>query len=354
MFDYAGCLHFHSAYSYDAAQSVDAIVSAGLDAGLDFALLTDHFSLDARKDGWERWHGSGERKMLLLVGEEISPRYNHYLALNLREPLIFSKGEAHSQDMIDAVTAQGGFGFIAHPDHAGAPFVGVRAFPWIDWTASGFAGISIWDLMGDWVSAMTNPWRVLRGAFAPSGMLRGPREETLNRWDELSQRGHIVAIGEVDNHATPKRLWGLRRTIFPFSYAFRTIRTHVLLPAPLSGELDKDRATIYQALRDGQSYVSLDRWNNPRGFHFEIFDANRRVAMGAEIVRQGPLLADIKTPAPGGAIRLIRNGRVIREERGRSYMERDIDLPGVYRVEVRQKIGGRWRPWIYSNPIWVR
>ncbi len=165
MFDYAGSIHFHSAYSYDGCEPVDRIVQAALSTSLDYAILTDHFNLDAKKEGWERSHTAPDRKLLLLVGEEISPRYNHYLALNVPTPLVVSKMDFHSQDVIDAVNAQGGFGFIAHPDHAGAPFVGVRAYPWVDWKVTGFAGLSIWDLIGDWTSSLSSPWGVLRGAL---------------------------------------------------------------------------------------------------------------------------------------------------------------------------------------------
>src|SRR3989338_6835285 len=111
MFDYAGCIHFHSAYSYDACQPVDRIVRSALQAGLGYAVLTDHFNLDAQREGWERYHEAQGKKLLLIVGEEVSPRYNHYLALNLRTPLVVSKTELHPQEMIDAVHAQGGFGF---------------------------------------------------------------------------------------------------------------------------------------------------------------------------------------------------------------------------------------------------
>lgn len=352
MFDYAGAIHFHSSYSYDGCQPIDRIIQDGLGAGLDYAILTDHFNLDAKKDGWERFHVSGDQKLLLLVGEEISPRYNHYLALNLSSPIVFSKADFHSQDMIDAVNAQGGFGFIAHPDHAGAPYISLRAYPWVDWKVTGFAGLSIWDLIGDWTASLSSPWGLVRGLLCPSRTLKGPHRQTLQRWDELSQRMHCVAIGEIDNHATRKRIAGVARSYFPFAFAFRTIRTHVVLPAPLTGVVETDRKTIYGALQQGQSYVSLDLWQNPKGFQFQILDATQRVDMGGRIKRQGPALVDVKLPMPG-RIRLIRNGRVIRDERSRAYLERDIELPGVYRLEVDQKIGGRWRPWIFSNPIWV-
>jgi hypothetical protein len=352
MFDYAGCVHFHSSYSYDAGQPIDRIVQSALRSELDFAILTDHFHLDAKRDGWERYHVEGEKKCLLLVGEEISPRYNHYLALNIGHPIVVSKTEAHSQDVIDTVNSQGGFGFIAHPDHAGAPFAGVRAYPWVDWKVTGMAGISIWDLMGDWVSSMSSPWSMLRGLLCPSGVLKGPQAQTLARWDELCQRMHCVAIGEIDNHATRKKVFGISRTLFTFDYAFRTIRTHVMLPEPLTGHLENDRMAVLNALKEGHSYISLDYWKDPKGFRFEIFDPEQRVSMGHRITRKGTALADIKLPSPG-RIRFIRNGRTIREEGSRSHMQRDVEMPGVYRVEVDQKIGGRWRPWIYSNPIWV-
>jgi hypothetical protein len=353
MIDYAGAIHFHSAYSYDASQPVDQIVQAGLKAGLDFAILTDHFNLDARKDGWERMHTAGDRRLLFLVGEEISPRYNHYLAFGTSTPVVVSKTDYHSQDVIDAVKAQGGIGFIAHPDHVGAPFVGVRAYPWVDWKANGFDGLSIWDLMGDWSSTLSSTWSVAKAVFSPGRHLKGPTRTTLQRWDELTQRFHCAAIGEVDNHGTAKRLAGFSKIIFPFEFAFRTIRTHLLLDQPWTGDLQTDRGAVWAALKQGRSYVSLDLWNDPRGFQFHIHDAITRTEMGGEHVRQGASLVEIKLPARG-RIRLIRNGRVIREESYRSYMERDVELPGVYRVEVEQRIGGRWRPWIFSNPIWVR
>ncbi len=145
MHDYAGCLHFHSEYSYDARMPLASIVEAAREAGLDFAVLTDHFRLDAQTLGWEKWHPGGQRSVLLLVAEEISPRYNHYLAFGLKKPIVVWKSHAHPQTVIDEVNAQGGFGFIAHPDHAGAPLVGIRAYPWVDWTVKGYAGLSLWD-----------------------------------------------------------------------------------------------------------------------------------------------------------------------------------------------------------------
>lgn len=351
--DYAGCIHFHSSYSYDAYRSPEAIIQSALRAGLDYAILTDHFSLQARDDGWEKVHQANGKSLLFLVGEELSPRYNHYLALNLIKPVIVSKTLLDAQEMIDAVSAQGGFGFIAHPFHGGSTFVGVRAYPWVSWEVKGFAGMSIWDLVGDWTSALGSPWGVLKAALSPIRVLRGPHPAALQRWDELAAQGHIAAIGEVDNHGNVKTFLGFSKRIFDFDFAFRTVRTHVLLEQPLSGKLEADRAAVLTALRKGQSYISLDYWKDPKGFTFEVFDDHQRVHMGGEFQRGGPALLEVKVP-PGGRIELIRDGRVIWMESSRSHFQRDVDMPGVYRVQVQQRAAGRWRPWIYSNPIWVR
>lgn len=376
MFDYAGCIHFHSSYSYDALIPPERIIEAALRSGLDYAVLTDHFRLDARHDGWERYHslstlyasrstehvkGEGssvkgkndERRVLLLIGEEISPRYNHYLAFGLQEAIVVEKNHANAQEVIDCVQQQGGFGFIAHPDHAGAPLIGARAFPWVAWEATGYAGLGIWDLMSDWSASLRSPWSVIGACLWPARRLRGPSMKTLARWDELAQRSHCVAVGEIDNHGQMKRYFGIRRQIFPYEFAFRTIRTHVLLPEVLTGDVAKDREAIWRALREGHSYVSLDLWQSPQGFSFRIFDAHGDAHMGGTFQRRGPALVEIKLPT-AGRLRLVRNGRLIYEESRRPYLQRDVTLPGVYRVEVEQRVMGRWRPWIYSNPIWVQ
>jgi hypothetical protein len=231
--------------------------------------------------------------------------------------------------------------------------VSVRPYPWVDWNVSGFAGLSIWDLMGDWTATLNSPWSVLRGALTPGRVLTGPLRKTIERWDALTQRGHVVAIGEIDNHGTRKRLAVFSKTIFPFEFAFRTIRTHVLQEKAWSGQLDSDRESLYEALRGGRSYISLDLWNDPRGFEVHVVDKEGRTEMGGQHTRRGPTLIEVKLPSRG-RIRILRNGRVIRMESYRSYMERDVDLPGVYRVEIDQHVGGRWRPWIFSNPIWVQ
>ena len=43
-----------------------------------------------------------------------------------------------------------------------------------------------------------------------------------------------------------------------------------------------------------------------------------------------------------------------RRRRRTNRFEHIADQPGVYRIEAWVEIGGEVRPWIYSNPIYLR
>jgi predicted metal-dependent phosphoesterase TrpH len=64
MFDYAGAIHIHTEYSYDGNVKMPDVIKAAQKAGLDFIVITDHFRMDAKRDGWEGWHDG----LLVIVG----------------------------------------------------------------------------------------------------------------------------------------------------------------------------------------------------------------------------------------------------------------------------------------------
>ena len=62
----------------------------------------------------------------------------------------------------------------------------------------------------------------------------------------------------------------------------------------------------------------------------------------------------LRAEAPlAGRFRLIRDGKAVLDERGPA-IEYQVEQSGVYRVEVWLKVAGEDRPWILSNPIYVR
>ena len=126
--DYAGVIHLHSAYSFDGRAPIPEILAAARKCGIDVLLLTDHSTLRAREDGFEGWRDG----ILLIVGEEIAPRFNHYLAFGLGEAVACAEREPDlpPQAYIDRVRDGGGMGFIAHPDHTGTAMFHVKHYPW--------------------------------------------------------------------------------------------------------------------------------------------------------------------------------------------------------------------------------
>ncbi len=349
-YDYTGVIHFHSAFSFDGYVGLDKIINAAAKNGIDFLMLTDHDHLQARDEGWEGWQG----RVLLIVGEEISPRFNHYLAFNIKQPI---KSPQNNEDMqpqkyIDAVNSSGGFGFIAHPDHEGTKTFHVKHYPWTDWSVDGYAGISIWDFMTDWQSSLKGYLPSLLSFLFPALFLRGPRRITLERWDALNQSKKIVGIGELDNHGSIVKIGTFKIAAFPFSRAFRFIHTHICTPEPLSGNQQKDISLLFNALRHGRCYAAMEYFQPARGFSFFITAHNVEYSMGDELILDDK--TQICISLPGSAlVRIIRNGLLLAEATGQ-----EIILPirerGVYRVEAYLKKFGKYRPWIFSNPVFVR
>jgi hypothetical protein len=338
MHDLACVIHLHSTYS-DGTGTVKQIARAGRRAGADVVLLTDHDTLAARRNGEEGWYGD----LLLLVGEEVSPRRrNHYLAFGIDEEIDHSDLDAAG--ICRAVRAAGGFGFAAHPFSEGSKRF-KRAGPGMPFDAldcEALDGIELWSFVNDTGESVTSVPQMLRFLLAPGRALDGPPERNLRAWDELCQTRRVVAIGGVDAHQFGKRIGPVvPLRIMAYHRSFRHIRTHVLC------EARPDRDQVYSALREGRCYIAVDSIAPARGFRFEADD----LPMGAE-EQAGRRRLTVATPRDA-RLRLLKDGREIGAGAGRT-LEAEIEAPGVYRAEALRRKHGRERTWILSNPIYLR
>ena len=332
--DYKGAIHIHSRYS-DGSGSLRGIIKAANKAGLDYCIITDHYTLRHKEEGAEGWHNG----TLALVGQEISPPTNHYLAIGINK--VVDADESNPQHYVDEVNNQGGLGFIVHPASKGKRSLGLRERPWTAWEVKNFTGLELWSYMHDWiepVNLLTLPYYVLK----PQRAITGPDKGTLRKWDELNQERRVVAIGGVDVHARRVIPLGIFK-VFPYEQLFLTIRTHILT-SPFSFNLAEDRRLIYSALRQGHSYISYDYLAPADGFRFQTEDA----IMGDEVELSPHLTLTASSPQTAH-LKLILNGRTVKEAEGTS-LQLTVRAPGVYRLEAYLK----GRPWVFTNPIYVR
>lgn len=329
-YDLACVIHLHSTYS-DGTGTVPEIMRAAKASEVDVVMLTDHDSLDAKHNGEEGMHDG----VLLLVGEEVSPRGgNHYLAFGVDE-VVEWRGLT-TAEVCDAVRAQGGFGFAAHPFSRGSerfrrPGMAFDALDAAD-------GIEVWSWVTDTAERLASLREVAGFVLTPQRIVDHPPAENMAAWDRMCAKRRVPAIGGIDAHQIGKRIAGrVPLKLMSYKRSFRHMRTHVLAS-------EKTAAGVYEALREGRSYFAIDSLAPARGFEFYAEGTAGRVEMGAE-GPAGSYELHVKTPRPAD-VRVLRDGR--------PFEGRAVTEPGVYRVEARLEAHGAERTWIVSNPVYLR
>ncbi|MEV7122311.1 CehA/McbA family metallohydrolase [Kitasatospora griseola] len=143
---YRGDCHVHSVHS-DGELTPAELAAAARAAGLDFLAVTEH-NRAARAGTWDRLGGED---LLILLGQEVTTRTGHWLALGLRPGQLVDwrhrVGEPPFRRALREVRAAGGLSVAAHP-HAPYPG-GDLMFP-----LEAFDAVEVWN--GAWAS--DRPW----------------------------------------------------------------------------------------------------------------------------------------------------------------------------------------------------
>ncbi len=341
--EYAGNMHVHTLYS-DGTLAHRGVAEAAAQAGLDYLIVTDH---NVWVQGVEGYYG----QVLLLVGEEIhdarrSPQANHLLVYGAERELALEARDP--QRLLDAVREAGGLAFLAHPVEFTSRVADEDVLGWVDWDISGYTGLEIWNYMSEFKARLPTLLHAIYYAYFPLGAVRGPFPQTLQLWDRLMAEGkRVVGIGGADAHGRVYSLGPLRRAIYPYSYLFGAVNTHLLVGQRLTGDLSADKALVLEALRAGRCWVGCDMLGSTRGFSFTARSGSVSVGLGQELRRHGAVTFEVQTPLTG-EIRLVAGGRLKARGRGRTLKFTTAEA-GAFRVEVYRNGKG----WIFSNPIYV-
>lgn len=345
--DLSCIVHVHSTYS-DGTATMEELVQAASAAGADVLCVTDHDTVQARRDGWERRHGD----VLVIVAEEVSPRGGHLLAFDVDEE-VGHAGRTEAE-ICRAVAAADGLAIAAHPFSQGARMarrIG-RPHAWTALSDPCCHGIELWSLQTD----LAESWRSPREAFAalrrPERAVTGPPGRHLRIWDELCRRRRVVAIGGLDAHQHGVRIRGRVWSIMPHERWFSLLRTHVLLDETPVRDADEERRSVLAALREGRCYLARVDFGDPRGFEFTARAPDGDVVSMGTQHTGGTLRISARVPAAAD-LRLLRDGELIAHDNG-TLLEAEAEHPGVYRFEAWRSGHGRHQPWILSNPIYLR
>ena len=324
-----GVVHVHTTHS-DGDGTVGDVLEAAKAADLDFVIITDHNTFDAKPlEGYSD-------DLLTIVGVEISTDAGHILGLGLDEPTFRFPDDP--LDVLRDIDDLGGAAIVAHP---------ASPRPEFRWTAS--------ELPGAWGMEVMNgdsEWRTVRPLRLLSTVLRYP----FNQPSALARMLNTPATATVwDGLLAERRVPGLlgtdAHTRWPsYESVFRVARNHVVLDGPLAGESAADIATIADALMTGRVFVGVDAIAPTAGFFFIAErDGQTWTISDAVPPEPPPRLIAGGLARPDATVTLLKDGAIVSS--GLGSVTTTASGSGVYRVEVT--LPGWTVPWITTNPIYV-
>lgn len=345
-------LHIHSTYS-DGSGDYRSIARAALSTEVDVIILTDHNVL---VKGLEGYYEGNNRQVLVLTGEEVHdqnrvPQKNHTLVFGAEKEMAGYASDP--QILINEVNKAGGISFLAHPYEFDLPMIHEPDISWVSWEVEGFTGLELWNGLSEFKTVTRSLKDGLKYLFMPELMAHAPLPAAINKWDELLCSGRKVnVVGGADAHAIKFQKAILKRTVFPYEFHFSAINNHLLVEDSLTGDLEYDKAMVYQALRSGSSFIGYDLPASTRGFRFIIENNTGVFQPGDTFELDSGATVKVNTPEFAN-IHLIHNGKVIYEQTKANRMIYTLSQPGYYRVECSIPFINKERGWIYTNPVYA-
>jgi hypothetical protein len=347
--EYRGVLHVHSFLGGHSSGSFSGIISAAQSNQLQFVIMTEHTEKDF--DTAELTLKGDHGGVLFINGNELDVQGNRTLVLP-------GQRTTSTVDLADVST-------MDRPKPNGPVVVVAYPGEFKQWDTTRFDGIEVYNVYTN--ARKINPvvafFDVLWSHRAYPALIfanyyEAP-EAALGKWDQILSRTRSTAVAGNDSHAnvgvsindsSGKRLLGL--DLDPYETSFSLVRLHVLVPT----EQPLTESTLLEAIRSGHCYVGFDLFGDTSGFRFVAETASGQKIQGDEVEGTDSLRLIVNTPVPARVV-VKKDGTVVSDDSGITTKQVTPGERGIYRAEIYlPQLGAPVgdKPWIISNPIYVR
>lgn len=350
--EFKGVVHVHSSLGGHSKGSLEGIIAAARATQLDFVGMTEHTSANFNTAAMSL---KGTHAGILFInGNEVSTVSNERLLILPGDESASDNSGLPTPQLVAKEKSRGALSFVAYPQD------------FKSWEAA-YDGIEVYNLYTN--VQQINPWLMFfDGLWSYRGYpdllfanFYSRPDAALQKWDELmvTTRRRISAIAGNDAHAnvgfsvndaSGKILVGGQ--LDPYERSFRLVRVHALIPRGQTLGFE----TLLKALGEGHFFIGFDLFGDTSGFAFTASDGRSTRIQGDEIPLAPEVRLTVKMPV-SGRILLFRDGTVVKDQDGINTLEFIARERGVYRVEAYMSQLPNpisERPWIISNPIYVR
>lgn len=359
-YDYRGILNIQTTLSSGYLQPQE-IIRLAQENKLDFIVFQDlnRFIPGGPTEGWQR-------QLLVFNGAKFSYLESRILVLQPdRLKSVESLGQAQTiiADLLSSERREN--------SKSDSLILGQASRDGTEWTGivpEGVAGLEVINVHQHinrlWRDErMTLLWSMLIYPFnAQLALVRlfADLDIDFSSWDRLSRERKTYGILGSDA-GQPAMILGWPVNTPSYDSLFKLASNHVLLRSELTGDLESDRQKILNAILNGHSYLAFDSLGQTKGFATWYEDSNGIQSLGSRphLDDRSRLLVRLpKKPTVPFETVILRDGVGVMTSNS-TETEYRIYQPGVYRVAVRLFVspsildGGRWIPWILTNPITV-
>lgn len=359
-----GAIHVHSSYS-DGGGSVEEIVSDARLAGLDYVVLTDHNSTQARQENKEGRYGRTD----LFVESEVSTTvghalmfYSHTPAVTIPDVQIRNRTNQHYEEK--KPLHEDVFLVIAHPNNI------KNAWKRLD---KGTEGIEVFNFDSFWQHQLhNNPMSFLFTALLFPinnylGLLRflQPNPKNLTVWDQMNEIAPgTFGLVAPDAHSRVVLRKGYELRWPSYLMTFRLAANAIRLKDPPKKDFSKRKLQLYQALRSGQSAMVFHLSHPFAGNDWTLQCPDRIYSLGDKVSFKKGCHFVVRLPKTLpfiAQLKMYRGGKLIESRQTDSTKEVfELKEPGNYRLEVWLLTRSPFRitlrkdtPYIFYNPIYV-